>query len=667
MSLNKYISTGYYVLDCHNGQAPVTGSGVYTSFLDLCDAQGKSYILAINDATRLRLLNPCLSPATTTTTTTTTTNTTTLPPQNLFPSGLPPYSWTGNFIGSTGFYYDITAWGDTQGYLSGKLPFESGQYFTNISANDLNGFGTVLAVMKNGRITGFGDNSKGLLNIPNVIDAIQVSVGYDHCLVLRGVSGLVTGWGNDQWGALNITKGLTGVTKVCAGMGSSYFLLGDRNGYITGNGIVQGVNQINIPYVTGVKNISHSYSHILFLDFNGYLSGFGLSSFNENNRVGLFKTSNIFAGINANTIAYNNGSTSGYGTDQANRFTPSLFNAIDIQLKSHVGTSLKNDQSIFTWVHPYEGETYKAVPPSYVQNNVVSISQASNFTAAIIKRPCNPAAPASLTGYSMLWQLTGMTSGLSSFGGLSVGALYPPSSVVTQLCDCFSFSLPSISTIGQQFSQNLSNCNVYAGNHNVYFVSTGTNIKLININYNFGSDTPISTTFYKTGFAATGITTGDFWNNVNATSYAGGFNLKYSDGSQSFISGGLLDIVSLPDETLASDHFTSFDHMYATYSIDANISFPSRIPIRLANIPDGQYVIFVYAHGPHSGDSSEVSMYRDGLWKGTKNTSNDPSYNSLPWRENIQYVKFNDSINSNNNVVIYSKYFINGLQLVKVG
>lgn len=634
--LMRYISTGSYVNDCENGQTPITGYAVYTGFINQCITDATAYSLAQQNADYLRSFEPCASDPTTTTTTTTAAPFN--PTSNLLNSGI-SYDWTDYFIGETGFYYDIAAWGATNGYLSGNL-FEN-SHFTNLSASDYNGRGTVLAVMSNGGITGFGDNRKGFLNIPNINDAKQVSVGYDHCLVLR-TGGNVTGWGTDQWGALSLLPRISGAIKVSAGLGSSIFLL--DKGFITGSSKIGG-NSYDISYPTGsgILNIDHS-SYYVLLAYSGYVTGLGNNNLGISDKKYFNGISSISAGIIPNNlIVYNQGHITGYGTTQAIYQTPEFEHSLFAQMKFRLGATLNKDQTVNQWIYPYGPESYITSRPQYVTNNIVSLSQGANFAAVIFKRPCE-LPDSAITGYTYLWQLTGMDYYNGCF---QTGDLFPPSGLVFQTCSCDSFNLPSISISGEQYSKLIDNCSAYSPQYTMYFTSILRQYPLININYAYSAG------ISKTGFAYTGITTGDYWNSI--TSINTGISPIYdSNQTLSSISGGILSITSGLDILLSVNNDTMFKTAISGVSTQFRVQF--------YNLQTGIYKILVYGHGSGDDHFSRFQYLKNGKLVDTQYTTG-LNWDSSIWSKNKQFVEFNHySLKNTDVVTIITSGYLNGIQ-----
>jgi len=650
VSLQEYLSTGYYIHNCDNGvQQPITGSGIFTSLLNQCDADGKAYYLAIQNALYLREISPCLSdPTGSGTTTTTTTATTTVLPY-VHPSGNIFYDWTGDFNGENGAYYDIVAWGSTEGYLSGNQ-FLSNQYFSNISANDLNGQGTVLAVIKNsGLVTGFGSNIYQQLDIPSGLTGVlEVSLGYDHAIALLN-NNTVTGWGRDNYGALNINATLPrNVRRALAGINSSVFLL--ASGIITGTQTIGGGIPVTYPPSgqSGYLNIDYYASHILALDSNGLLIGMGQNAFGESNIKNINGVSKLCAAYNSNFLVYNDGYVTGYGYSLSTNNLPNILNSgKNIQLRRYLGTILYKDQDISQWNSRLLSFNQA---PSYLDNNVVAISQGLNFTAAIYKRPCIVASQ-SVTGYNYLWKVTGLGfEGISGYGGININDLYPPLGTVTQTCNCHSFTLPQISSSDTVYTQtDVPDC-ASGDSHSIYFVSIRNQWPLLNINYTITGYAP------KTGFAATGITTGDYWN----PKQSGDFTNKplfYSDRTLSPVSGGFFETSGM------GTSFSHNDNMYATM-ISGSGGYP--LLLLFDHFETGSYSGYFYGHGPTSGQNSKFIVSKNAEILINGYTSSGVGFDSTIFSGNNQYLKTSFNITETGDYIfIICSGFINGIQFIK--
>jgi hypothetical protein len=136
------------------------------------------------------------------------------------------------------------------------------------------------------------DNSPQLTATTNIDD---VSAGAFHLLALNK-DGTVTGWGSNSNGQLSfLNYNLTNVKKVSAGGYHSLFLF--NNGTISGCGNNYGQHNLRSAY-TSVKDVSAGGFHSLVLFNNGTVTGWGDSSANQAQNVpeGLTQIDQISAG-----------------------------------------------------------------------------------------------------------------------------------------------------------------------------------------------------------------------------------------------------------------------------------------------------------------------------------------------------------------------------------
>ena len=143
----------------------------------------------------------------------------------------------------------------------------------------------------------------------------------------------------------------------------------------------------------------------------------------------------------------------------------------------------------------------------------------------------------------------------------------------------------------------------------------------------------------KTGFAASGLTTTDFWNTcAAATINAGGqgsggvSNLKFVDGTAS--GAGL---------TVANAHGAygngASDPMYGSYLYSAGT-----ITVTVTNLSEGVYDFYLYGHGNVDNQNSVFQLTVGSQSYGSEATTNGPGWLSSIWQEGVQYVEFTDVI-----------------------
>jgi alpha-tubulin suppressor-like RCC1 family protein len=120
-----------------------------------------------------------------------------------------------------------------------------------------------LAVLDNGTLIGWGDNSYGQINIPaDLTNATAVAGGYLHSVGLRA-DGTVVAWGDDTYGQTNVPPGLTNVIAVAAGDFHTVALL--ANGKVIAWGD-DSYGQTDIPSsITNAVGIAAGYYHSLAL------------------------------------------------------------------------------------------------------------------------------------------------------------------------------------------------------------------------------------------------------------------------------------------------------------------------------------------------------------------------------------------------------------------
>src|ERR1044071_6133285 len=134
----------------------------------------------------------------------------------------------------------------------------------------------------------------------------------------------------------------------------------------------------------------------------------------------------------------------------------------------------------------------------------------------------------------------------------------------------------------------------------------------------------------KVGFAATGQTTNDFWNNYTAPfqAFAGLSNLKLADGT--------VTAVGLTVQNGAGH--TAFSHPDLMYQCCCYAQDLGDITLTVTNLPSGQYDFYVYGHAGDSTANSIFQMLVGGVDFGNKSTATDSSWSLTNWVEGAQYV-----------------------------
>ncbi|MDB6123148.1 MAG: Immunoglobulin I-set domain protein [Pedosphaera sp.] len=147
------------------------------------------------------------------------------------------------------------------------------------------------------------------------------------------------------------------------------------------------------------------------------------------------------------------------------------------------------------------------------------------------------------------------------------------------------------------------------------------------INVDFGT----GTTSTKTGFAATGNASDDFWNFYSRENGQGGWrnlgtvsNLKFANGTVSSVGLTVANAAGYWDNG-------SSDPMYSGYIYPADGANAS---VMTTNLAVGQYDFYIY------GMDAQYQLTVDADGYGTKITANPTIVNPVNWQENVQYVVF---------------------------
>ena len=171
-------------------------------------------------------------------------------------------------------------------------------------------------------------------------------------------------------------------------------------------------------------------------------------------------------------------------------------------------------------------------------------------------------------------------------------------------------------------------------------VSSGISGSLLNVNFNADKN-PYDLGAVKTGFAAIGQTTNDFWNvcsrdgadSSDFLSFVAVSNLLTADGTLTTVGLTLANAPGAWDNGVADAMFNSY-----LYPFDGG-----NITLTITNLPAGTYDFYLYGHGNASqGGANGVYQLSSGTNNyGTLSTaSNGTAWASTDWQEGQQYVVF---------------------------
>jgi alpha-tubulin suppressor-like RCC1 family protein len=208
----------------------------------------------------------------------------------------------------------VTGWGRND-FGQTTIPSGIGTGAAQVSAGT---YYYSLALLKDGRVTGWGFNNDGQTTIPVGIGtgAAGISAGYNHSLAVLK-DGRATGWGYNIFGQTTIPAGIgTGAAQVIAGLRSSLALL--KDGRVTGWGD-NTFGQLNIP--AGIGTNAAAISSLAFNGFallkDGSLTGWGQDFYGETTiPVGIGTgAAGISAGIDHVLVLLKNGRVTGWGSN----------------------------------------------------------------------------------------------------------------------------------------------------------------------------------------------------------------------------------------------------------------------------------------------------------------------------------------------------------------
>lgn len=235
-----------------------------------------------------------------------------------------------------------------------------------------------LALTNTGKITGWGSNLYGQLDIPGSLSGVTaIATGLRHSVALTN-TGKLTAWGQNLFGQLNIPPNLTGVTSVAVGQNHSLALT--NTGLLTGWG-QNTYGQLNVPPdLTGVTAITVGSFHSLALTNAGFVSGWGAEGF-AHAPAGLSGVIAIAAGDRHSLALTNTGYVTGWGMNQYGQLDipPQLSGVTAIAAGHRHSLALTDKGTVVAWGDVGYGQT--DVPPALT--GVASIDAGVHYSLAL--------------------------------------------------------------------------------------------------------------------------------------------------------------------------------------------------------------------------------------------------------------------------------------------
>jgi alpha-tubulin suppressor-like RCC1 family protein len=215
-----------------------------------------------------------------------------------------------------GFLVGLTADGRVKAWPAGPaataVPTDLGEVVALDSGHQF-----TLALLRNGSVVGWGDNSQGQISIPAGLGPVTAVSGGDlHSVALR-TNGTVVAWGYNAWGQTLAPAGLNRITAISAGGYHTLALREDGRVFAWG---FNDAGQSSVPAAAleGVAAIAAGRNHSLALKADGTVVGWG-SNLNpaggeSTPPVGLTGVRAIAAGYYSSVALLNDGTVVEWGS-----------------------------------------------------------------------------------------------------------------------------------------------------------------------------------------------------------------------------------------------------------------------------------------------------------------------------------------------------------------
>ena len=277
----------------------------------------------------------------------------------------------------------VIAWGETSnlwnGYEYVNITPPSG--LTNISALAAGGFHCV-ALMKNGKTIGWGDNRYGQSSV-NFSNVMAISAGLNHSLVLFS-NKTVLAIGDSTYGQTNMPTGLTNIIAIAAGWNHCLALRAD--GIVIGWGKNNYGQATPLPGLSNVISIAAGADHSLALKSNGTVVAWGRNDDAQARvPVNLSNVVAIAAGESHSLALLADGSVVGWGKNDYGQATPpsGLKNVMAICAGANHSVALLSNNTVVCWGANNYGQL--ELPANLV--GVAFISAGRNYTLACVLKP----------------------------------------------------------------------------------------------------------------------------------------------------------------------------------------------------------------------------------------------------------------------------------------
>lgn len=269
-----------------------------------------------------------------------------------------------------------------------------------------------------GGIVGWGDDQRGVLNMPaGLTDIVQLSTDQGYALALHA-DGTVTGWGtnafsdadlqNQSMSPVVVPSGLGDVVQVVAGGGHALFLR--SNGTVVATGRTDS-GQTPVP--AGLSNVVQLASvgqHTVALLADGTVTAWGWNAWGQLDiPAGLTDVVQIAAGVHHGLALHRDGTITGWGNEEYGQATPpdGLGTAVYIAASPWHSMAILADGTVVEWGQqvPRPGQGVGMPPAIQVAaglNNRVALHADGTFTLWGLGEEGQLDVPDGLTGVTQV-------------------------------------------------------------------------------------------------------------------------------------------------------------------------------------------------------------------------------------------------------------------------
>lgn len=277
----------------------------------------------------------------------------------------------------------VVAWGEISnlwnGYEYVNITPPSG--LTNISSLAAGGFHCI-ALMKNGKTIGWGDNRYGQSSA-NLNNVMAIAAGLNHSIVLFS-NKTVFAFGDSTYGQTNMPTGLTNITAIAAGWNHCLALRAD--GLVIGWGKNTYGQATPLPGLSNVISIAAGADHSLALRSNGTVIAWGRNDDSQTRvPLNLSNVVAIAAGEGHSLALLADGRVVGWGRNNYGQATPpdGLNNVMAICAGGNHSVALLSNNTVVCW----GANNYGQLESPSMLTGVAFISAGQNYTIAGVLKP----------------------------------------------------------------------------------------------------------------------------------------------------------------------------------------------------------------------------------------------------------------------------------------